>query len=126
MLEVQHGTRDAVKAKGLGDSQLDEGQIPRVVKARSHADICTTTIRVGYEFFGLKAYFDEDWQVLWMPPLFGRSGWELYNLKEDPAELNDLSSEYPQKIENMVALWGQHRDDNRVLDISLDLANKVK
>ena len=61
-----------------------------------------------------------------MPPLFGRSGWELYNLKEDPAELNDLSSEYPQKIENMVALWVQHRDDNRVLDISLDLVNKVK
>jgi len=82
--------------------------------------------RVGYELFGLKAYFDRDWKILWMPEPFGSGEWELYNLIEDPAELNDLSSEHPQKVEDMVALWEQYRDDNAVLDISLDLADKVK
>ena len=82
--------------------------------------------QVGYELFGLKAYFDGDWKILWMPPPFASGEWELYNLKEDPAEINDLSSEYPQKVEKMVALWEQYKEDNSVLDISLDLADRVK
>lgn len=61
-----------------------------------------------------------------MPPPFASGEWELYNLKEDPAEINDLSSEYPQKVEKMVALWEQYKEDNSVLDISLDLADRVK
>jgi len=82
--------------------------------------------QVGYELFGLKAYFDGDWKILWMPPPFASGEWELYNLKEDPAEINDLSSEHPEKVEEMVALWEQYKEDNTVLDISLDLSGVVE
>ncbi|MBW1860210.1 MAG: hypothetical protein JRI70_09115 [Deltaproteobacteria bacterium] len=61
-----------------------------------------------------------------MPHPFGTGEWELYNIKQDPAEMNDLSSEYPEKIKEMVALWEQYKKDNGVLDISLDLSEKVK
>ena len=77
--------------------------------------------QVGYELFGLKAYFVGDWKILWMPKPFGPGEWELFNLKQDPAELNDLSKQHPDKLKEMIALWNQYKIENRVLDISFDL-----
>ena len=77
--------------------------------------------QVGYELFGLKAFFDGDWKILQMPPPFASGEWELYNLAEDPAESNNLSSEYPERVDAMVELWEQYKADNLVLDTALDL-----
>jgi arylsulfatase len=77
---------------------------------------------VGYELFGLKAYFAGEWKILWMPKPFGKGEWELFDLKEDPAEMNDLSGKHPDRLENMIARWEQYERDNGVLDISLDLS----
>ncbi len=82
--------------------------------------------RVGYELFGLKAFFDGDWKILWMPRPFASGEWELYDLKTDPGETNDLSSEYPEKVQEMVALWERYREDNKVLDVSYDLSGAVQ
>jgi arylsulfatase A-like enzyme len=82
--------------------------------------------QVGYELFGLKAFFDGDWKILWMPPPFGPGEWELFNLKKDPAELTDLGAKHPEKLKAMIAMWEQYKTDNGVLDISLDLSDKVK
>ncbi len=79
--------------------------------------------QVGYELFGLKAYFTGDWKILWMPKPFGPGKWELFNLKEDPAELNDLSKQHPGKLKKMIALWEQYKKDNNVLDISFDFSD---
>lgn len=73
--------------------------------------------RIGYELFGLKAFFDGDWKVLWMPRPSGKGEWELFNLREDPAELRDLSAEHPQKLKQLVEQWEQYKKDNGVLDI---------
>ena len=82
--------------------------------------------QVGYELFGLKAYYVGDWKILWMPPPFGPGEWELFNLREDPAEMNDLSGEDAAKLAEMIALWERYKDDNGVLDIALDLAEMVE
>ena len=82
--------------------------------------------RVGYELFGLKAFIDGDWKILRMPRPFASGEWELYNLKQDPGEIEDLSSEYPEKVEEMVAMWERYRKDNTVLDISYDLSDAVE
>jgi arylsulfatase len=78
--------------------------------------------QVGYEIFGLKAYFVGDWKILWLPKPFGPGEWELFNLKQDPAEINDLSKQHPEKLNDMIALWEQYKKDNKVLDISFDLS----
>ncbi len=78
--------------------------------------------QVGYETFGLKAFFAGDWKILRMPPPFGTGEWELFNLREDPAELNDLSAEHPDRLTEMVALWERYKEDNGVLDITYGLA----
>jgi len=74
--------------------------------------------QVGYELFGLKAFIDGDWKVLWMPEPMGKGDWELFNIKEDPAELRDLSTERPQKRNELVDQWKQYEKDNGVLDLS--------
>ena len=72
--------------------------------------------QVGYELFGMKAFFNGDWKVLWMPEPVGKGDWELFNLKEDPAELTDLSESNPQMLKKLVGQWKQYQKDNGVLD----------
>ncbi len=81
--------------------------------------------QVGYELFGLRAFFDGDWKILWMPPPFGPGEWELFDLRRDPAEMNDLSGDYPDKLAEMIALWERYKEDNGVLDVALDLGEMV-
>ena len=78
--------------------------------------------QVGYELFGMKAYFDGDWKILWMPPPFGPGDWQLYNVKDDPAEMVDLSDQDPSRRADMIAEWEQYREANGVLDVSFDLS----
>ncbi len=39
--------------------------------------------------------------------------------------MNDLIGEYPDKLAEIIALWERYKQDNCVLDIALDLAEKV-
>ncbi len=77
--------------------------------------------QVGYELFGMKAFFDGDWKILLMPPPFGRGEWQLYNLKDDPAEMVDLNDQHPDRLAEMIAQWEQYKETNGVLDVSFDL-----
>jgi arylsulfatase A-like enzyme len=77
------------------------------------------TSDVGYELFGMRAYFDGNWKALWMPEPFGTAEWELYDLQKDPGELNDLGKEHPQKLAELVARWELYKIENGVLDLSL-------
>ncbi len=49
--------------------------------------------------------------------------WELYNLDQDIAELNDLSSEYPQRLDELISLWWQEAERYGVLALD-DLAGR--
>ncbi|WP_415407396.1 sulfatase-like hydrolase/transferase [Sulfurovum sp. CS9] len=84
------------------------------------------TSQVGYELFGLKAFFDGPWKILRMPKPAGTGEWELFNLTQDPAEMKNLDKQYPDKLKKMVAQWEQYQKDNGVLDISYDLSEMVK
>jgi len=41
--------------------------------------------------------------------------WQLYNLSEDPAELNDLAAEYPKKHEELIGTWVEYAERNNVI-----------
>jgi arylsulfatase len=70
--------------------------------------------------FGFKAYFDGDWKILHMPAPYGKGRWELFNLKQDPAEIDDLSAEFPQRLSKMSAAWERYKRDNGVINIELE------
>lgn len=55
-----------------------------------------------YQMFGLnRAYRLGDWKLVSK----GMSKWELYNMLEDPTEQNDLAEKYPEKVEQLKAMW---------------------
>lgn len=55
-----------------------------------------------YQMFGHnRAYRLGDWKLVSK----GLSRWELYDLAEDPTEQNDLAAKYPEKVEQLKAMW---------------------
>jgi arylsulfatase len=59
-----------------------------------------------WEYSTAKAVREEDWKLVKLKAK-GEVPWELYNLAEDPTELNDLSAQYPEKVGELMKLWEQ-------------------
>jgi arylsulfatase len=54
------------------------------------------------ELFGNKAVYKGDWKALQLvPPFVESTEWKLFNISEDIRELDDLSSEYPELLEEL-------------------------
>jgi arylsulfatase A-like enzyme len=71
---------------------------------------------LGWELFGNRAIRQGDWKLLYL--LKGAGGtddWELFNLREDPAELHDLSAKYPDKRKALIKLWDEYVTRNGVI-----------
>jgi arylsulfatase len=71
---------------------------------------------LGCEVFGNRAIRQGDWKLLYLLKGAGGTGdWELFNLKNDPAEMHDLSAEHPEKREAMLRLWDEYVTNNGVI-----------
>jgi arylsulfatase len=105
--------REVVPMQGQSVLDLFEGKSETAYAGAS---------RVGYELFSFKAFIDGSWKIVWMPKPLGTGEWELFDLSKDPAESHDLGAEQPAKLEEMVALWDQYKEDNDVLDIVPEVA----
>lgn len=70
----------------------------------------------GWELFEMKAYIKGDWKLLRLPQPFGTGNWELYDLKNDPAETTDLSEEYPEIKAQLIEEWNKYAQHNEVYD----------
>jgi arylsulfatase A-like enzyme len=71
---------------------------------------------IGGELFGNRSIRQGDWKILYLLPAAGGKGdWELLNLKDDPAEMNDLSAKHPDKREAMIKLWEHYVKDNGLI-----------
>ena len=71
---------------------------------------------IGWELFGNRAIRQGDWKLMYILKGAGGSGaWELFNLKDDPAETNDLSEQNPEKRAALLALWDEYVKTNGVI-----------
>jgi arylsulfatase len=76
---------------------------------------------LGWELFGGRAIRKGDWKISWLPQPFGQhhrqeaSTWKLYNLAGDPAERNDLSGQYPEIRNALIAHWDDYVEQNGVV-----------
>ncbi len=60
---------------------------------------------IGFEMMECRAVLKGDWKLLFMAPPYGENDWHLYNVGEDPRELNNLAARYPQKFAELKAEW---------------------
>jgi len=71
---------------------------------------------LGWELFGNRAIRQGDWKLLYLLKAAGGTGdWQLFNLRDDPAELRDLSSKYPEKRKDLLKLWDEYVKTNGVI-----------
>jgi arylsulfatase len=71
---------------------------------------------LGWELFGNRAIRQGDWKLLYLLKAAGGTGdWELINLREDPAEMRDLSEAHPDKREALLELWEEYVKRNGVI-----------
>lgn len=66
--------------------------------------------------FGNRAIRQGDWKLLYLLKGAGGTGeWRLFNLRDDPAELHDLSAKYPDKRKALLKLWDEYVKRNGVI-----------
>jgi arylsulfatase A-like enzyme len=70
----------------------------------------------GWELFEMKAYIKGNWKILRLPQPMGTGEWQLYDIGKDPAETNDLSSEFPDIKEQLITSWTEYAKMNEVHD----------
>ena len=109
-----------------------QGREVIAMQGRSLVPVLTgarTTIRepgdfMGWELFGKQAIRRDDWKILFVPsiperdarlPVMKPGQWQLYNLADDPAEMNDLAHSEPEKLREMLALWEQYITENHFI-----------
>ena len=78
----------------------------------------------GWEVFGHRALRKGDWKLLWLtsaPSEQAQSAaeradrWELFDLRVDPGEVNDLSAEYPEKVTELLQAWDEYVAENGIV-----------
>lgn len=86
-----------------------------LLEARADS-VRTETDWLGWELFGNRAIRQGDWKLLYLLKGAGGTGdWELFNLKDDPAEAHDLSAKHPEKREALLKLWEEYVKSNGVI-----------
>ena len=76
-----------------------------------------------YEMFGCRAIYRDGWKAVVYHPIQDEqpgldvAGWELYDLRVDPAECNDLAAEEPDRLGEMVDRWWAEAERYDVLPL---------
>lgn len=71
----------------------------------------------GWELFGNRAIKQGDWKLMSLLKAAGGTGdWQLFNLKEDVAEMHDLSAKHPARRRSMLKLWDEYVKTNGVIE----------
>jgi arylsulfatase len=60
---------------------------------------------LGFEMLECRAILKGDWKLVFMAPPYGENDWQLFNLRDDPRELNDLVGQEPEKYLELQAEW---------------------
>lgn len=62
----------------------------------------------GWELFGQRAIRQGKWKAVYMDKPRGKGDWELYDMVNDPAELNDLADGKPEIMNRLVEHWERY------------------
>ncbi len=76
-----------------------------------------------YEMFGCRALYADGWKAVTYHPIQDdRPGlddlhWELYDLRTDPTEVDDLAGLEPERLAAMIEQWWKEAERNQVLPV---------
>lgn len=103
-------------AQGGGPVAAVQGKSMRPLLAGQVTTIRGDADWLGWELFGNRAIRRGDSKLLYLLPAAGGTGdWELFDLRDDPAERHDLSSQQPAKRRELIGLWNDYVKRNGVI-----------
>ena len=76
-----------------------------------------------YEMFGCRAIYHDGWKAVVYHPIqddapgLDAAGWELYDVRTDPAECHDLAADEPERLRAMIGLWWSEAERHGVLPL---------
>lgn len=62
----------------------------------------------GWELFGRRAIRQGDWKAVYIPEPWGPGRWQLYDLGQDPGEIEDLATRQPDKLDELLRRWDEY------------------
>ncbi|TVY56389.1 Arylsulfatase [Lachnellula cervina] len=80
----------------------------------------------GWELLGRGAIRRGDWKAVFIPKPKGTEKWQLYNLKEDPGEVNDLADDNSKLLTELLVLWDQYVMENGVIPLQPEMGEYVE
>jgi arylsulfatase len=69
----------------------------------------------GLEIWGHRALYLGDWKLLYVNQQKSTGNWQLFNIKNDPSERDDLARSEPEKLAELKAMWGKYVTENNVI-----------
>ena len=71
---------------------------------------------IGGEMGGGKWMRKGNHKAVMVPKPYGKGTWELYDVTVDPGEVNDLSEEMPELLEELKKEWDSYAEEIGVVD----------
>jgi arylsulfatase len=87
------------------------------------ADATDRHVTQYYEMFGCRAIYHDGWKAVVYHPIqddapgLDRAPWELYDLRADPTECDDLAEAEPERLRAMVERWWAEAARHQVLPL---------
>jgi arylsulfatase A-like enzyme len=81
---------------------------------------------MGFEIAGSGALRRGDWKITFVPAPKGPQRWELFNIRQDPGETNDLSDMHPEMMKEMLVLWDEYKNDVGVVGVAGEYHDAVQ
>lgn len=70
---------------------------------------------IGWELFGRRGLRLGNGKIVQLPKPEGTGGWQLYDLGNDPGEINDLAATHREKLAELIALWETYVEETGVI-----------
>ena len=65
---------------------------------------------LAWETWGERAIISGDWKALKAPQPWGNNQWQLFDLRRDFTESNDVSQRYPSRLQKMQKAWQKYAE----------------
>lgn len=76
---------------------------------------CGSNTYMGWELFGRGAIRKGEWKLVHIESDKGGGQWQLYNIRNDPGEIEDLAEKEPDKTKELLRLWDDYVEKTGVI-----------
>lgn len=80
----------------------------------------------GWELFGQRAIRRGSFKALYIPKPFGSGKWELFDVSKDLGEIEDLSGQLPEVLEELLGHWSTYCAETGLVEIEPPSKDDVK